>query len=47
MKDEAGLKDIDEKEALEKLDKIIKQTEDEFHEVEKVLKEFYNDEGDE
>ncbi|KAF1360035.1 phosphotransmitter protein-like protein Ypd1 [Lizonia empirigonia] len=44
LKDEAGLKDIEEKEALEKLKKIIKQTKDEFHEVEKVLKKFYDDE---
>jgi len=42
-KDETGTKDITEEDSLEKLDKIITQTKDEFHEVEKVLKEFYND----
>jgi osomolarity two-component system phosphorelay intermediate protein YPD1 len=45
-KDETGTKDITEEVALKKLEDIIKQTKDEFHEVEKVLKEFYNDEDD-
>jgi osomolarity two-component system phosphorelay intermediate protein YPD1 len=43
LKDETGAKDIKEDEALKSLDKIIKQAKDEFHEVEKVLKKFYND----
>jgi osomolarity two-component system phosphorelay intermediate protein YPD1 len=46
MKDETGTKDITEEVALKKLEDIIKQTKDEFHEVEKVLKEFYNDDED-
>lgn len=44
LKDETGSKDIKEDEALKSLDKIIKQAKDEFHEVEKVLKKFYDDE---
>ena len=44
LKDETGTKDIKEDEALKSLDKIIKQAKDEFHEVEKVLKKFYDDE---
>ncbi|KAJ4340644.1 Phosphorelay intermediate protein [Didymella glomerata] len=43
LKDETGTKDIKEDEALKSLEKIIKQAKDEFHEVEKVLKKFYND----
>lgn len=44
LKDETGTKDIKEDEALKNLEKIIKQAKDEFHEVEKVLKKFYDDE---
>ncbi|KAH6618924.1 signal transduction histidine kinase [Boeremia exigua] len=44
LKDVTGIKDIKEDEALKSLDKIIKQAKDEFHEVEKVLKKFYDDE---
>lgn len=44
MKDETGTKDITEKEGLEKLKTIIEQAKKEFTDVEKVLKEFYNDE---
>jgi osomolarity two-component system phosphorelay intermediate protein YPD1 len=45
MKDEKGEKDITEKEGLEKLETTIKQAKEEFYDVEKVLKKFYNDEA--
>lgn len=44
MKDETGTKDITEEEGLKKLKIIIEQAKTEFTDVEKVLKEFYNDE---
>jgi len=43
LKDEAGTKDIKEKEAREKLAKIIEQCKKEFADVKDVLKEFYKD----
>lgn len=43
LKDETGSKDITEGEALKKLKHIISQAEDEFAEVERVLKVFYKD----
>ncbi|KAF2866075.1 putative histidine phosphotransferase HPT1p [Massariosphaeria phaeospora] len=44
-KDETGTKDITEEEGLEKLKTTIEQAKTEFHDVEKVLKKFYNDEA--
>ena len=44
-KDETGTKDITEDEGLEKLKTTIEQAKQEFHDVEKVLKKFYNDES--
>ena len=44
-KDAKGDKEITEEDALKKLESIIEQTKDEFHDVEKVLKKFYNDES--
>lgn len=44
-KDEKGEKDITEEEGLKKLETTIKQAKQEFHDVEKVLKKFYNDES--
>lgn len=43
--DEKGDKEITEEEALKKLATTIKQAKQEFHDVEKVLKKFYNDES--
>lgn len=43
-KDEKGEKDITEEEGLTKLETTIKQAKQEFHDVEKVLRKFYNDE---
>lgn len=43
-KDETGTKDISEEEGLTKLKTTIEQAKKEFHDVEKVLKKFYNDE---
>ncbi|KAK7183861.1 hypothetical protein DPSP01_010677 [Paraphaeosphaeria sporulosa] len=43
-KDEKGEKDITEEEGLKKLETTIKQAKQEFHDVEKVLRKFYNDE---
>lgn len=45
MKDETGTKDISEEEGLSKLKTTIDQAKQEFHDVEKVLKKFYNDES--
>jgi osomolarity two-component system phosphorelay intermediate protein YPD1 len=42
-KDDSGTNDITEEEALKKLKAITKQAKDEFHDVEKVLRKFYND----
>ncbi|KAF2016983.1 hpt domain-containing protein [Aaosphaeria arxii CBS 175.79] len=44
-KDDTGTKDIEEKEALEKLKTTIKAAKQEFNDVEKVLRKFYNDES--
>ncbi|KAF2130711.1 phosphotransmitter protein-like protein Ypd1 [Dothidotthia symphoricarpi CBS 119687] len=44
MKDETGTKDITEEEGLKKLKVIVEQAKKEFIDVEKVLREFYNDE---
>ncbi|KAI8935030.1 hypothetical protein NX059_008694 [Plenodomus lindquistii] len=43
LKDESGTKEIKEDEALKRLRVIIKQAKTEFKEVEKVLRDFYND----
>jgi len=43
LKDDAGTKDISEKEAQEKLKTIIAQAKEEFAEVKKVLEKFYDD----
>jgi len=43
LKDDAGTKDITEKESQEKLKKIIVQAKEEFAEVKKVLEDFYDD----
>ncbi|KAH7075357.1 signal transduction histidine kinase [Paraphoma chrysanthemicola] len=43
LKDDAGTKDITEKEAQDKLKTIIAQAKEEFTEVKGVLKEFYKD----
>lgn len=40
-KDESGSKDISEEEAVRNLQKTIAQAKDEFQEVQKVLKNFY------
>ncbi|KAF1977841.1 phosphotransmitter protein-like protein Ypd1 [Bimuria novae-zelandiae CBS 107.79] len=44
-KDEKGEKEITEEEGLKKLETTIEQAKQEFHDVEKVLKKFYNDES--
>lgn len=43
LKDDAGTKDITEKEAQEKLALVIKQAKTEFKDVKEVLQEFYKD----
>jgi len=43
LKDDAGTKDITEKDAQEKLKKIIAQAKTEFKDVKEVLEEFYKD----
>ena len=43
LKDDAGTKDITEKEAQEKLATVIKQAKTEFKDVKEVLEEFYKD----
>ena len=47
LKDDAGTKDITEDKAQENLAKIIKQAKTEFTDVKEILKEFYQDKGDE
>jgi osomolarity two-component system phosphorelay intermediate protein YPD1 len=42
-KDDTGINDITEDEGLRKLKTTIKQAKEEFTEVEKVLRKFYND----
>lgn len=42
-KDDTGTKDISEEEGLSKLRTTIEQAKEEFHDVEKVLRKFYND----
>lgn len=44
LKDEKGDKDIKEDDARKKLATVIKQAQEEFKEVEKLLKKFYKDE---
>lgn len=44
-KDETGTNDISEEEGLAKLKTTIEQAKQEFYDVEKVLKKFYNDES--
>lgn len=44
-KDAKGDKEITEEEGLKKLEETIKQAKEEFADVEKVLKKFYNDES--
>lgn len=43
--DESGIKPISETESLTKLKPIIEQVKQEFYDVEKVLKKFYNDDS--
>jgi osomolarity two-component system phosphorelay intermediate protein YPD1 len=43
LKDDAGTKDISEKDACEKLKKVIAQAKQEFDEVKEVLEDFYKD----
>jgi osomolarity two-component system phosphorelay intermediate protein YPD1 len=42
-KDDTGTNDITEEEGLTKLKTTIEQAKQEFHDVEKVLRKFYND----